>query len=186
MRRTQPFAFAAAPLAALVVIAAACLCLIPGCQTAGKRPFTRADAWYHPVPEPGRADAATAASATAAFRGPFRPVHPSLVMLVPEPAEAEAERMLDEKPYSPLTPVDASALAGWVGGPSHGLYLLRGVDLSGVPGEFRVAQNPQGDVKVAFAATAPAAAPGPMRRQAVVTHLERPPRGVFVTVEGPE
>ena len=181
-RTHSPRVSRTAPTVLVLALAAVWLGFASGCQSSQSPPaFSSVDSWYRPLPAAGEAQAASAAAP-----GPFRPVDPSLVMLVSESQQAGVEKLLEEKPAIRLTAEEANDLAGWIGAPSHDLYLVRGLDLPRAEGEFRVSQSPAGDVVVAFAATAPAKDPSRMRRQPLVVHLERLPRHVYVTIETPE
>ena len=165
-----------------VTALALCLCVAGGCQSSQDHPlFSSADPWYRPSPSPGKAE-----SVGAKLREPYDPIDPSLVMLVSESASADAEKRLEDGAWARLTAEEANDLAGWTGAPSHNLFLLRGLDLTGTRGEFRVSQSRAGDVMVSFVSVGAGPAPASLRRQALVAHLGRPPRDVFVTVEPAE
>lgn len=168
------------PLLAVPVVSAALLAaavLAPGgCQSGSAPP---PDSWLGPPLREGTSGAGAADGLAAA-----RPLDPSLVRLVLEPWQDEAERLLADVPWVRLTPDDAGRLAGWADAPEPDhLYLLRGIDMPALGGgHIYVTQSAAGDVSVHFGALTHRSDLGPTRRQPVVVMLDRPPRDVYVGV----
>jgi len=158
---------------AVILIATAAL-TFGGCQ--GQSAHSP-DPWARSLPR-AHAPAADVAAELAAAR----PLDPSIVRLVLEPFQDEAERLLENVSWVQLTADDAARLAGWADAPEPDhLYLLRGLELPAVrTGGLRVTQSAAGDVLVAFEGLTHSADAGQTRRQPVVVMLDRPPRNVYV------
>src|SRR4051794_15581469 len=96
--RTSPRVVVPAALLAAGVLALA------GCQGASTQ---RPDPWLRPP-----AGTVASADGTPAESARARPLDPSIVRLVLEPWQDEAERLLEDVPWARLTPDDAARLAG--------------------------------------------------------------------------
>jgi hypothetical protein len=144
--------------------------LILGMALAGCAPgsaWTSEDSWYNPPPG-------------GALEGPGEELDGERIHEVVDPKEGEAEALLEQVAILELTDEQAS----WFTGeplpqvPGTRAYVVRGVYLTKGTGTFSVSVH--GDQLVVFNGSLGSGG-NPMRRQALVVQLEKPPDEVFVT-----
>jgi hypothetical protein len=157
---------------ASLVVSGLGLCLLLGTGCVDRRAFVNLDPWFAPAPAGGP-------PADASAR-----LDPSIVRLVIEPQETEAEELLASRSWLRITPDQAAHLAGWTNaptGPEGDLYLIRGVaTLQPDARGLYVYRLPGNDLLVNFGTLGKS--PQRMIKQPLVVWLDRPPRNVYADV----
>jgi hypothetical protein len=146
--------------------------MLVGCDHSA---FTTRDPWFSPPRDPWFSPSTLEQRSDETALDSNR-IHP-----VVDPAESRAEALLVTASFVKINPQDAEEFAGHPLDqiPGTETYLVRGVYLNRGTGRFAVSVSPSGDIWVCHGCLGHHSVP--MKRQAVVLQLYKPPRQVFVS-----